>query len=40
MKISGHIFVQKLARGLFLESPGNFVGPESYFVFVVFAFKI
>ena len=27
-------------RGLFPESPGNFSGPESSFVFVVFAFKI
>ena len=27
-------------RGLFPESPGNFSGPESCFVFVVFAFKI
>ena len=26
-------------RGLFLESPGNFSGPESCFVFAVFAFK-
>ena len=27
-------------RGLFLESPVNFSGPESCFVFAVFAFKI
>ena len=27
-------------RGLFLESHGIFLGPESCFVFVVFAFKI
>ena len=27
-------------RGLFLESPGNFSGPERCFVLVVFAFKI
>ena len=27
-------------RGLFLESPGNFSGPESCFVFAVFAFKV
>ena len=26
--------------GLFLESPGNFSGKESCFVFVVFAYKI
>ena len=26
--------------GLFLQSPGNFSGPESCFVFAVFAFKI
>ena len=26
--------------GPFLESPGTFSGPESYFVFVMFAFKI
>ena len=37
-----HCFVvrKKLVRGLFLECPGNFLGPESCFVFVVFAFKI
>ena len=29
-----------MARGMFLESPGNFSGPESCSVFVVFAFKI
>ena len=28
------------ARGLFLERFGNFSGPESYFVFTVFTFKI
>ena len=27
-------------RGLFLESPGNFSGPKSCFVFAVVAFKI
>ena len=27
-------------RGLFLESPGNFSGPDRCFVLVVFAFKI
>ena len=26
--------------GLFLESPGSFLGLESYFVFAVFTFKI
>ena len=35
-------FLRKLTRprGLFLERPGIFSGPESCFVFVVFAFKI
>ena len=28
------------ARGLFLERSGNFSGPESYFVFTVFTFRI
>ena len=28
------------AWGLFLESPDSFSGPESYFVFAVFTFKI
>ena len=28
------------AQGLFLESPGNFSGPERCFVLVVFTFKI
>ena len=27
-------------RGWFLESPGNFSGPKSCFIFAVFAFKI
>ena len=37
-----HCFVvrKKLISCLFLECPGNFLGPESCFVFVVFAFKI
>ena len=37
-----HYFVvrKKPIRGLFLESPSNFLGPESCFVFVVFALKI
>ena len=30
----------RLGPGLFLESPGNFLGPESCFVFVVFPLKI
>ena len=28
------------ARGPYLESPGNFSGPESCFMFAVFAIKI
>ena len=30
----------KHIRGLFLKGPGNFLGPESCSVFVVFAYKI
>ena len=29
-----------LGLGLFLESPGNFLGPESCFLFAAFAFRI
>ena len=28
------------SRGPFLESPGNFSGPESYFICTMFALKI